>query len=347
MAEWQSFLVHHLAKWWELQRMPHLDWIQFEITSRCNAACTYCPRTAYRAQWDNRDLSLDVFKNLLSIFAKTKMVHLQGWGEPLLHKDFFAMVALAKKAGCMVGTTTNGMLLDHQHISSLVESGIDHVAFSLTGIGEKNDTVRKGTEFRKILRAISDLAETKKALKVETPMLNVAYLLLRSHLPDIDEIVPMLHGHGIQHVIISTLDFVPTIDLQQELLVPEDENEYQELKYLLDKLVMKGGHAGLSIYYRLVFPGKRNRICTENVGRALFVSADGTVSPCVFTNIPASEVSCVSRGREHEYQRLTFGSVTDESIPAIWRSRRYTSFRDSFDTTPHPLCWECPKLYEW
>jgi len=346
IAAMRSYLVHHFKKWWELEWMPWLDWIQLEVTSRCNATCTYCPRTVYHSQWESRDLSLDTFERLLPVFTNTKMVHLQGWGEPLLYKHFFDIVARVKKAGCEVGMTTNGMLLDRQEISRLVKSGIGHVAFSLAGIGEKNDTVRKGTDFRKILQAISDLAAEKKALHVETPMVNVAYLLLRSHLSDIDDIVPMLAGLGIQHVIISTLDFVPSKDLQKEQLMPQDESEYRELKSFLDKLVMAGKQAGVSISYRLVSPGKRNRTCTENAERSLFVSADGTVSPCVFMNIPASEAFHTVQGCEHEYRQLTFGTVDETSVPAIWLSRRYTTFRDSFDSTLHPFCQECPKLYE-
>jgi MoaA/NifB/PqqE/SkfB family radical SAM enzyme len=346
IAALRSYLARRLKKWWELEWMPWLDWIQIEVTSRCNAACAYCPRTVYHSQWASRDLSLDTFERLRPVFAKTKMVHLQGWGEPLLHRDFFEMVARAKKTGCKVGTTTNGILLDRQEISRLIKSNIDHVTFSLTGICENNDTVRKGTDFRKILQAISDLAAQKKALHVETPMVNVAYLLLRSHLSDIDDIVPMLAGLGIQHVIISTLDFVPSKDLQKEQLMPCDEREYRELKSFLDRLVMAGKQAGLSISYRLVSPGKRNRNCTENIERSLFVSADGTVSPCVFTNIPAFEALHMIRGCEHEYRQLTFGTVVETSMPAIWLSRRYTTFRDSFDSTLHPFCQECPKLYE-
>jgi MoaA/NifB/PqqE/SkfB family radical SAM enzyme len=278
--------------------------------------------------------------------TKTKRVHLQGWGEPLLYKHFFDIVTRVKKTGCKVGTTTNGMLLNRQEISRLVASGIDYVAFSLTGIGENNDTARKGTDFRKILQTISDLVAEKKALLVETPMINVAYLLLRSHLSDIDKIVPIFAGLGIQHVIISTLDFVPSKDLQKERLMPQDEREYRELKSFLDRLVMAGKQAGLSISYRLVSPGKRNRNCTENIEGSLFVSADGTVSPCVFTNIPACEAFHTVQGCEHEYRQLTFGTVAETSMPAIWLSRRYTTFRDSFDSALHPFCQECPKLYE-
>jgi MoaA/NifB/PqqE/SkfB family radical SAM enzyme len=324
--------------------MPWIDWIQVEVTSRCNAACTYCPRTVYRSTWENRDLSLDTFERLLPILAKTKMVHLQGWGEPLLHKQFFEIVASVKKAGCKVGTTTNGMMLDRPAISRLVESGIDHVAFSLTGIGEKNNRVREGTEFSRILQTISDLVAEKKAHQTKVPMVNVVYLLFRSHLPDIGKIVPVLAGIGIQHVIISTLDFIPDKDLQKECLVPRNESEYQELKSLLDQLAGDGERAGLRIHYRLVTPGEKNQICTENAERALFVSADGAVSPCVFANIPASGASHVAGGYESAYRRFTFGNVADESIPAMWWSKPYTAFRDSFDSTPNPLCRECQKL---
>jgi MoaA/NifB/PqqE/SkfB family radical SAM enzyme len=324
--------------------MPWIDWIQVEVTSRCNAACTYCPRTVYRSTWENRDLSLDTFERLLPILAKTKMVHLQGWGEPLLHKQFFEIVASVKKAGCKVGTTTNGMMLDRPAISRLVESGIDHVAFSLTGIGEKNNRVREGTEFSRILQTISDLVAEKKAHQTKVPMVNVVYLLFRSHLPDIGKIVPVLAGIGIQQVIISTLDFIPDKDLQKEYLVPRNESEYQELKSLLDQLAGDGERAGLRIHYRLVTPGEKNQICTENAERALFVSADGAVSPCVFANIPASGAFHVAEGYESVYRRLTFGNVAEESIPTIWQSQRYSAFRDSFDSTLHALCERCPKI---
>jgi MoaA/NifB/PqqE/SkfB family radical SAM enzyme len=326
--------------------MPWLDWVQVEVTSRCNAACTYCPRTVYRSTWSNRDLSLDKFERMLPLFATAKTIHLQGWGEPFLHTGFFEMVARLKKIGCKVSTTTNGMLLDRRKIGRLVESGIDHIAFSLAGIGEKNDTVRKKTEYKTILQTITDLSAEKKTRRIETPTVNIAFLLLRSNLRDIHEIIPAFRDRGIEQVIMSTLDFVPSEDLREENLAPADENMHGQLKTLLDGLVREGERVGLNIYYRLVSPEKRNRNCTENIERALFVSADGTISPCAFTNISASGISHIAGEREKIYQRLTFGNATDESIVAIWQSNGYASFRSSFDSMLHPICQGCPKLYE-
>ncbi len=323
--------------------MPRLDWMQIEVTTRCNALCHYCPRTAYRNCWDNRDLSLETFKVLLPVIADTKMVHLQGWGESFLHPTLFEMIALAKKTDCKVGTTTNGMLLNRRRIDQLVKSGIDHVAFSLTGIGEKNDLARHGTQFTRILQAISDLAAQKKALRVLTPTISVAYLLLRSHLPDIAKIVPALAGIGIEQVVISTLDFVTHKNLWNERLTPANQAQYQELKSLFDELGEEAATKGLGLFYNLVLPSVEGRVCTENPRRALFVSSGGNVSPCVFTNIPAMGSSRMIEGEEVESQKLIFGCIADESLPAIWKSSYYREFRKSFESRPHPLCRRCPK----
>lgn len=344
MKERQNTLIRRLARWWDLQRMPMLDWIQVEITSRCNAHCTYCPRTAYGANWVSRDISFDLFERLLPFFASSKLVHLQGWGEPFLHEHFHSMVARAKKTGCRVSTTTNGMLLTRENITRLVTSGIDHLAFSLAGIGARNDKVRSGTEFETILRAIAEVAAVKKKLQSDTPAVNVSYLLLNSQLSSLAEIVPALEGRGIENIIVSTLDFVPTRDLESERIRPKNETEYRELKCKLDGLVEEGKRAGLTVHYRLADPGKRNRTCTENIGLALVVSADGAVSPCVFTNIPASGVTHIVEGCDEIYERLTFGNLSDVPLSSIWRNERYADFRKSFRRTSAPRCRQCPKL---
>lgn len=324
---------------------PQKDWIQVEVTTHCNASCVYCPRTAYQDRWVSRFMPLTTFHKLLPYFPRTRLVYLQGWGEPLLHPDFFAMVTLAKQAGCRVGATTNGMLLDDGKIIRMVESGMDVAAFSLAGTDEKNDAIRRGTRLATVLEAVHRLHRGKEKTGQTQPEIHLAYLLLRSGLADLPRLPQLLKGSGVTQVVISTLDFVASRELAAETLIPADHQEYQELEAQLAEVAATGQHYGLRIHYRLPRPGKRLLICTENIGRALVVAADGGVSPCVFTNLPVSGVTCYPRGVARPYQPVTFGNLHDRPLAAIWRGKAYARFRRSFYTDHLAApCRDCPKL---
>jgi MoaA/NifB/PqqE/SkfB family radical SAM enzyme len=337
----------HLSELVSFLRLPKLDWIQVEVSSYCNAACVYCPNAIYRREsWLKRHLPLATFQKLLPAFAKTWLVYLQGWGEPFLNPDFFEMVRLAKKAGCRVATTTNGMLLDAEKINRLVQYGMDVVAFSLAGVDEKNDAVRKGTCLERVLEAIQALNQAKKKLGAAQPAIHIAYMLLRSGLEDVEKLPAFLQGLGISQVVLSTLDFVADSELADEALAPATMLEYDELRSRLNTVAAAGESYGLDIYYQLAAPGQRCQGCTENVLRSLFVSADGSVSPCVFTHVPVSRTSFIAGGVKRPYQSLTFGNIGEQPLEVIWRQKAYAAFRRSFQTGRLvALCRDCPKLY--
>jgi MoaA/NifB/PqqE/SkfB family radical SAM enzyme len=325
--------------------LPRTGWIQIEVTSRCNAACTYCPHTAYRENWDTRDLALATFRRLLPALARKRWTYLQGWGEPLLHPDFFTMARLAKEAGCRVGTTTNGMLLDARLAGKLVDAGLDLVAFSLTGLKERNDAVRRGTSYGRVLEAIQALNAAKARAACSKPQVNLAYLLLRSGLPDLKELPRALRGLGIDQVVVSTLDFVPAKEWAAETLHPTGLEEYAELEARLEELALSGEQCGLAIHHQLPRPGEPRLLCPENPQQSFFVSAAGALSPCVFTNLPVSGVTHWVNDQEVPFRTLTFGNIQEEDWGTIWRRRPYINFRRSFYTgrlaTP---CRHCLKL---
>jgi len=321
------------------------DWLQVEVTSWCNAACSYCPRTVYRDTWKNRQMSPGTFRRLLPYFGKARLIYLQGWGEPLLSPHFFTMVALAKRAGCRVGTTTNGTLLDAPRMLQLVESGLDLVALSLAGVDAKNDAIRRGTSLKQVLEAIQALSRIKERLGSPTPVIHLAYMLLRSGLQDLERLPVMFKGSGLSEIVISTLDLVPSRDLEAEAVRPASSGEYAELRSRLEELARLGGKCGFAIHYQLQDPSSRRPTCTENVQQALVVSADGMVSPCVFTNLPVSGVSYFHKGQEYPYRQLFFGNVNERPLEKIWDQDAYKVFRHSFfDGRLAPPCRECSKL---
>jgi len=315
-----------------------------EVTTCCNAACLYCPRTVYQDRWPNRHLSLETFRKLLPAFSQTDLVYLQGWGEPLLNPDFIDMAALAKDAGCRVGTTTNGMLLDVRKMEQLVELDLDLVAFSLAGTDEKNDRIRQGTNLGRILAALESLQKVKERQGRLKPEIHIAYMLLSSGWPDLERLSLLLEGSGVSQVVISTLDFVASGELMDEAIKPRDRAEYEEMQARLQAVAAQSGSRGLKIHHHLPSPGSRRQTCPENPFRGVVVAAGGGVSPCVFANLPAG-ASYFFAGRESPYQPLSFGKITDAHLADIWNSKDYASFRHAFETGRIPAyCRQCSKL---
>jgi len=336
----------HIMPWPSLANLfaPRFDWLQVEVTTHCQAACQYCPHTVYRESWTSRHLSLDAFRGLLPVLTRAGLVHLQGWGEPFLHPDFFTLVSLARDVGCRVGTTTNGMLLDTGRLKRLVDLEVAVVAFSLAGVGERNDEVRRGTRFAAVLEKLAALNEIKARKGARLPQVHVAYLLLSSGLEDLALLPRALAGLGVSQVVVSTLDFVASPALAKEsfnLLAP---GEYLEAAARLEELAEQSRRQGLEMYFYQPHPTPPGRLCPENPTRALCVAADGAITPCVFLNLPVAGETWVSREGERPYQRAAMGNLTDHPLLKIWRRPDYRAFRRAWSRgTPPPACCGCLK----
>lgn len=331
-------------KWLKYLTKPRWDWIQVEVTTCCNAACLYCPRTVYHDRWPNRHLSLKSFRKLLPAFAQTGLVYLQGWGEPLLNPDFFTMAALAKDAGCRVGTTTNGILLDIPKMEQLVELDLEVVALSLAGTGERNDHFRKGASLDRVLAALESFQRVKERYGCIKPEIHLAYMLLNSGWPDLERLPLLLEGLGVSQVVISTLDFVAAGELVGEAIRPREFAEYEEMEARLRAVAAEGESRGLKIHHHLPQPGSRRQTCPENPTRGLVVAADGGVSPCVFANLPAG-TTYFSGDRELPYQPLSFGNINALPLEDIWNSKEYAAFRRVFTSGKKPAtCLHCLKI---
>ncbi len=323
---------------------PRFDWLQVEVTSFCNAACFYCPHTVYSDHWISRHMSPEIFRQLIPAFRKTKLVYLQGWGEPFLHPDFFSLVALAKEAGCSVGTTTNGMNLDSLWVERVLRSGLDILGFSLAHTDPRNDFLRQGTSLEQVLGLIRSISAAKRKAGTEKPVLHVAYLLLQTNREDARRLPALLSGLDVDEVVISTLDCVPSPELEKEVMARGAEDELERLRNYLDTISAEGERAGLPIHYQIGSGGRKKLHCSENVQKAAVISASGDVFPCVFMNLPTMDLR-----KAHDQcspERFCFGNITEKPLEEIWRSEAYRKFRRSF-SREHlaPRCLQCPKMY--
>jgi MoaA/NifB/PqqE/SkfB family radical SAM enzyme len=324
---------------------PYLDWIQVEISSHCNASCIYCPHSVFGANWQSRFLSLEAFRNLVPAFARTHLVYLQGWGEPFLHPQFFKMLQIAKAAGCMVGTTTNGTLLDRVLIERLVGKGLDVIGFSLAGVDGKNDRIRKGTSIKKVLECMEEVHRAKAKYRVDKPEVHVAYMLLRSGLDDLEKLPQFLSNTGAAQTVVSSLSYVASPGMEKESVLASGEKTYVELKDRLLEVKREAMNHLTNVHFHFVSPLQNHFSCSENIPGAVVVGSDGSLSPCVMKQIPVQGNNYyLINGQKRLQQNLSFGTIQQESLKTIWHRKEYRQFIHEFrDGNTPTVCRYCLK----
>lgn len=314
------------------RRRP-IDNLQVEITTRCPGRCTYCPHTHLAHRWQTADMPPRTFGRLWPLLRRSRRVHLQGWGEPLLHEDFFAMAALARRAGCAVSTTTCGLSLTEDQALRLVTSGLDIVAFSLTGTDPTSNAARRGVGFERVTAAVETLQRVRWARQAVHLEIHFAYLLLASTMEAVRGLPALMQRLGVHAAVVSTLDYVPHPELAGEAFAPQEAAKCMQAEAILQETAAEARSLGLGFDWSL--PGGAGPGCRENSGRSLFVAVDGSLAPCVFTRLPLAG---------DDPHRLAFGNAATDDTLAVWESDAFRRFRASLASgTPHPRCRGCPK----
>ena len=313
------------------------DCIQVEVTSRCPGRCTYCPHTTQCGNWLSRDLDMETFGRLWPLMRRSGRVHLQGWGEPLLNPVFFDMAALARKAGCQVSTTTCGLRMDRELALRIVESGIDIVAFSLAGTDAASNASRHGVDFERVCDAVATLQAVRRERMGVHMEIHVAYLMLASNMAAVAGLPALMQRLGMHAAVVSTLDYIPDPGLEAEAVQPDEAEKIARAAAILTDTAAEARRLDLGFHYELPSPAASGVACRENIGRSLFISADGSVSPCVYLHVPVQAV---------DPKRRVFGNVRETDPLQIWDSLDFRRFRERLaGGDPDLPCRSCPKRF--
>lgn len=312
-----------------------LDCLQVEVTSRCAARCTYCPHTLLAERWQSLDMTPQTFGRLWPLLRQSGRVHLQGWGEPLLHSLFFEMVALARDAGCAVSTTTCGLCMSSSVAEQLVASGVDIVAFSLVGTDGHSNAPRRGVDFDRVCAAIEQLQEVRRARQGVHLEIHIAYLLLASALEAVRRLPALMQRLGVHAAVISTLDYLPSPSLASEAFAPEEHAKLAAAERVLSETAAEARQRGQGFHWSLPRSDGAGNGCRENIARTLFVAVDGSLSPCVYTHLPLA-------GPDPD--RRSFGNVMHTDPLSIWQSEAFRTFRKGLACgRPDQRCHTCVK----
>ena len=146
--------------------------IRIEPSSLCNLNCIHCP-TGTIKDTNRGIMSPETFKLVLKEVDNLKpdTAILYHGGEPFINKNTSSMIKQLKFSGIpFIKTVTNGMLLTHQMLIDIIQSGLDCIEFSLDGKSPtENNEIRKGCDYNKIASTIKELIRLKQKLNSKTP----------------------------------------------------------------------------------------------------------------------------------------------------------------------------------
>lgn len=160
----------------------HLPWpseILIENTNGCNAQCVMCPRETLTRQRGFMEFGL--FEKIIrevSGASRTPVVHLHGFGEPLLDESLPERIKLAKACGIRkTYLVTNASLLFPETSRKIIDAGLDTMKISFYGTDETSyQATMRRLDYKTTFHNIREFVRIRKELKKRTPKLILQYL---------------------------------------------------------------------------------------------------------------------------------------------------------------------------
>ncbi len=325
-------LLEYFQKVWGMEP-PRWDYLQVEVTTRCQLpGCVMCPRTAWPASWQSRDLSWQTFEALLSSRPLFSQAHLSGWGEPLLHPRLWDMARALRAQGVKVSLTTNGLGLNAEVRKRVLEH-LDMVAISLDATrADTYEKLRPGSDFQRVIDNIATLCSAKRTLGQQRPEVVLLFLKMRPNLKELPEFLRLAASLGVDRVNAPNLDFIPLPEMDSLSLLslsppdPELEAISQEAAAEAQRLHLPFRDFSLSLKFDL-------RVCDANPLRQVFVTASGEVAPCVYLGLPV-DGPFTRRFFKESYLagNYFYGQVAENSLESLLQKSAYLNFIDYFKT---------------
>ncbi len=287
-------------------RLETLPILVLTVHSACNCRCVMCD--IWKANADKREISAeDLDRHVEAIRSlRVQRVMLTG-GEPLLHRNLWALCSRLHGLGVRFTLVTTGLLIA-QHASDIARS-IDTVVISLDGDADTHDAIRR------VKGGFTRIAAGVKALRAATPVprLIARSVVQRDNFALLGQTIESADRLGFDEISFLAADLSSsafnrptpwTPDRAAEVAIAE--HDLQGLEAAIESAVSKsaerfhrgfvaGGRASLDRilqYYqalagRASFPAVR---CNAPWVSAV-LEPDGNVRPCFFHPIygPAAD----------------------------------------------------------
>lgn len=205
-------------------------WLTLDPTNFCQLRCPFCPTGAERKVRAKAILRFEDYKKLIDELGPTLLhIDFMNWGEPLLHREIFEMVAYAKKFGIDTHISTNLNEFNEAMAEKMVLSGLDAVTLSIDGLTQETYAkYRVRGDYDKVIGNLKTLVRKKKELGRRHPYVIWQFLVFKHNEHEVERARAFGKELGCDVVGVTPafLPFRPGI--KDEWLPEKPEHRYYE-----------------------------------------------------------------------------------------------------------------------
>jgi MoaA/NifB/PqqE/SkfB family radical SAM enzyme len=277
---------------------------------------------------EEAQMSWETFTHIAQYFHLAQGVDFTGGGEPTTHPRLPGMVRAAKEAGCQVGFSTNGTLLDPGLSKTLVSLGIDWISFSIdAATAETYERIRQGAEFETVIKNVEALRDTKSSRGGKSPKVMMVFVMMRENYHELPLYIDLAHKLGVEQIIFKNLDVILKDDDDGRRLFSHDGPPPPDVEAAMAEARKRSQKQGIGLRLYAMQP-QELMMCENDPLHNLFFTWAGYVSPCITLSYAEDRVF---DGRRHLVPTERFGNINDESLETIWDSAAYQQFRSAYE----------------
>ena len=276
--------------------------LMLDVTSKCNSACPFCPRTLQGIRGTN--MAPEVFYKAVDEASAMGMreCRLYTTGEPLLHPNIDEFIRYLKRKKFNILISTNGQFLD-KHFEAL--SLCDEVKLSIEGWDKESyEFYRKNCDFEKVQ---NNLIEFRKYLadKPHKPQVTIGFMIMKET--------------GVPQFYLTWRDKADRIDIYPTSYVFDWDNK-ESIQYLS----FDGNKRLKDNMYNYAYDNRGSKYCSYHFEVAT-VTANGNGAICCsdFTD------------------SITYGNLKDVSLKSILNHPKRKAGQKQFVQQKLDVCAGC------
>jgi AdoMet-dependent heme synthase len=287
--------------------------VHLDVTYRCNERCEHC----YLEHDDLGEMTTAEIRDLLGQLAESGVFFLTiSGGEPLVRRDCFEIIEIARSLGFNVKLKTNAILIKEQEARKLCSLGVEQIQISV--YSHRPDVHDRIT---KVEGSLGRTLQAIRLLRSQGIRVVVANVLMKSNYQDAAGVRALATELGAQFTLDPTITPMLNGDrspLGLRIAANEVSSLFRDSTLVGDVHTFCAPPPPVDEEVREGFP------CSAG-HTACYISPYGDVYPCVQFPLPC-------------------GNVRKESFPNIWRNSPQLLEVRSIRGKDLPTCSSCAHL---